>query len=80
MSLAMIGSKSAFEFRWRRWALLRDTVLFLEPTPGRFGHFHSVGDAGPREPRRARAVLAGSQDSAAARWRATRGCNSRRGL
>jgi hypothetical protein len=45
MSLAMIGSKSAFEFRWRRWALLRDTVMFLEPTAGRFPHFYSIGDA-----------------------------------
>lgn len=45
MSLAMIGRKSAFEFRWRRWALLRDTVMSLETAVGRFPHLYSIGDA-----------------------------------
>jgi hypothetical protein len=45
MSLAMIGNQAAFEFRWRRWALLRDTVMSLEPTVGRFPHLFSIGDA-----------------------------------
>jgi hypothetical protein len=26
MRQAMIGAGASFEFRWRRWALLRDTV------------------------------------------------------
>lgn len=31
MSLALIGDGASYEFRWRRWALLRDTVsLALE--------------------------------------------------
>ena len=41
----MFGCLSVFVFRWRRWALLRDTVLFLEPAVGRFPRFHSIGDA-----------------------------------
>ena len=45
MSLAMIGNQAAFEFRWRRWALLRDTVMSLEPGVGRFPHLYSIGDA-----------------------------------
>jgi hypothetical protein len=42
MSLAMVGDHASYEFRWRRWALLRDTVL--EPT-GRYPHFASIGGA-----------------------------------
>jgi hypothetical protein len=41
----MIGNQAAFEFRWRRWALLRDTVMSLEPAAGRFPHLYSIGDA-----------------------------------
>ena len=33
MSLALIGKGSSFEFRWRRWALLRDTAMNLSTTP-----------------------------------------------
>jgi hypothetical protein len=41
----MIGNQAAFEFRWRRWGLLRDTVMSLEPAAGRFPHLYSIGDA-----------------------------------
>jgi hypothetical protein len=45
MSLAMIGEGAAYEFRWRRWALLRDTLLYLEREPNRFPTFSAIGDA-----------------------------------
>lgn len=45
MSLALIGEHAAYEFRWRRWALLRDTVMSLEPAAGRFPTFYALGDA-----------------------------------
>jgi hypothetical protein len=44
VSLALIGRAASYEFRWRRWALLRDTVAALDvgmPIP----HFNSIGDA-----------------------------------
>jgi hypothetical protein len=48
MSLAMIGRNASYEFRWRRWALLRDTAaLHLEDGKSgtRFPRFASIGDA-----------------------------------
>ena len=48
MSLAMIGKHASYEFRWRRWALLRDVVVtHLErPSQGeRFVQFESIGNA-----------------------------------
>jgi hypothetical protein len=33
MTLALIGKGSSFEFRWRRWALLRDTTMNVSQTP-----------------------------------------------
>lgn len=44
----MIGQGASYEFRWRRWALLRDTVAaHLEDgkTGTRFPRFASIGDA-----------------------------------
>jgi hypothetical protein len=47
MSLAMVGKQASYEFRWRRWALLRDVVVtHLEAPDGdRFEHFVSIGHA-----------------------------------
>ena len=48
MSLALIGQGASYEFRWRRWALLRDTVAaHLEngTTGSRFPRFASIGNA-----------------------------------
>lgn len=48
MSLALIGQGASYEFRWRRWALLRDTVAaHLEDgkTGSRFPRFASIGNA-----------------------------------
>lgn len=48
MSLAMVGVNASYEFRWRRWALLRDTVAtHLENTESgsRFPHFATIGQA-----------------------------------
>lgn len=44
----MISKRASFEFRWRRWALLRDAVAtHLESdSPGsRYPHFASIGRA-----------------------------------
>ena len=54
MSLALIGRGASYEFRWRRWALLRDTVaMHLEDgrTGSRYPHLAQLGDA-IVEPRR----------------------------
>ena len=48
MSIALVGNRSSYEFRWRRWALLRDTVAaHLEDTKSgsRFPHFASISQA-----------------------------------
>lgn len=48
MSLAMISKNASYEFRWRRWALLRDVVVtHLEGAkPGsRYEHFARIGRA-----------------------------------
>jgi hypothetical protein len=48
MSLAMIGRGASYEFRWRRWALLRDTVaMHLEDgrSGTRYPQLARVGDA-----------------------------------
>jgi hypothetical protein len=45
MSLALIGEGAAYEFRWRRWALLRDTLLLIDRAPNRFPTFSAFGDA-----------------------------------
>ncbi|NVB81650.1 MAG: hypothetical protein HOV81_24865 [Kofleriaceae bacterium] len=50
MSLALLGRNASYEFRWRRWALLRDTVeALLGP---RFPTVASFGDVLTRGPRR----------------------------
>ena len=44
----MVGAHASFEFRWRRWALLRDVVvahLEEEQSGARFPHFASIGNA-----------------------------------
>jgi hypothetical protein len=41
MSLAMVGNHASYEFRWRRWALLRDTIS----ATGSYPHFASIGGA-----------------------------------
>lgn len=45
MSLALIGNGASYEFRWRRWSLLRDTIELVAPelvagSPG----FYSIGN------------------------------------
>lgn len=48
MSLTMLGKGASYEFRWRRWALLRDAVIaHLEHNrPGsRFPQFAAIGNA-----------------------------------
>jgi hypothetical protein len=48
MSLTMLGKGAAYEFRWRRWALLRDAVVHhLEAAHcgSRFPQFNSIGNA-----------------------------------
>jgi len=48
VSLALIGTNASYEFRWRRWALLRDTVeAHVEGGKGgsKFPRFASIGDA-----------------------------------
>lgn len=48
MSLAMVGTRASYEFRWRRWALLRDVVAaHLEgaSTSRRYPVFASIGGA-----------------------------------
>lgn len=48
MSLALIGQTAAYEFRWRRWALLRDAIsahLEAGVTGSRFPRFMQIGDA-----------------------------------
>ena len=48
MSITLIGRGASYEFRWRRWALLRDTVAVnLEKGASGtfFPHFASIGDA-----------------------------------
>ncbi|MCA9677013.1 MAG: hypothetical protein KC464_18445 [Myxococcales bacterium] len=47
MSLALIGKEASYEFRWRRWALLRDVVAHhLEGDVGgsRFPRLAGLGD------------------------------------
>ena len=44
----MVGANASYEFRWRRWALLRDAVaahLEGSATGRRFPHVASIGDA-----------------------------------
>lgn len=47
MSLALLGRHASYEFRWRRWALLRDTVEALLgprfPTVASFGEVMTLG-------------------------------------
>ena len=44
MSLALIGKDASYEFRWRRWALLRDTIAaHLEEA--KFPRFFEIGGA-----------------------------------
>jgi hypothetical protein len=46
MSIALVGTGASHEFRWRRWALLRDAVLaHLDRDGSRFRRFYSIGDA-----------------------------------
>lgn len=48
MSLALIGANASYEFRWRRWALLRDVVathLEGENVGSRYPQFASIGRA-----------------------------------
>lgn len=48
MSITLIGEGAAYEFRWRRWALLRDAVaVHLEggTTGALFPRLASIGDA-----------------------------------
>lgn len=44
MSLALIGNDASYEFRWRRWALLRDAIS-AHLDPASFPRFLSIGDA-----------------------------------
>lgn len=44
----MLGRRASYEFRWRRWALLRDAVathLEMERPGSRYRYFESIGDA-----------------------------------
>src|SRR5688572_21249173 len=43
MSLALIGQGASYEFRWRRWALLRDTLAMHVDKP--FPRFAEIGTA-----------------------------------
>lgn len=45
MSLAAIGSGASYEFRWRSWALLRDTLAEHLDGSARFPTFFAIGDA-----------------------------------
>jgi hypothetical protein len=48
MSLALIGKGASYEFRWRRWALLRDAVaVHLEggTSGAAYPRFAAIGDA-----------------------------------
>jgi hypothetical protein len=48
MSLALVGVNASYEFRWRRWALLRDVVVTHLDDPksaSRYPHFTSIGNA-----------------------------------
>lgn len=48
MSLAMVGRNASYEFRWRRWALLRDAIAtHLEGASAgsRYQQFASIGRA-----------------------------------
>ncbi|MBL0218798.1 MAG: hypothetical protein IPQ07_33590 [Myxococcales bacterium] len=46
MSIALIGRGASYEFRWRRWALLRDTAGTWSPDPHeRFRWFNTIGTA-----------------------------------
>lgn len=54
MSLALLGRNASYEFRWRRWALLRDTVEeVLGPS---FPTLVSFGQALTRGPQRLHAA------------------------
>ena len=44
MSLAAIGDRASYEFRWRTWALLRDVVV-ANLDEKEFSAFCSLGDA-----------------------------------
>jgi hypothetical protein len=44
MSLAVIGQKASYEFRWRTWALLRD-VIVANLDEATIETFASIGDA-----------------------------------
>jgi hypothetical protein len=50
MSLALLGRNASYEFRWRRWALLRDTVEAVLGTG--FPTLASFGEVLTRGPRR----------------------------
>lgn len=44
----MVGDKASYEFRWRRWALLRDVIttkLERDRAAPRFPRFTSIGQA-----------------------------------
>lgn len=48
MSLAVVGSGASYEFRWRRWALLQDTVAAVleSGNPGReYPQLEALGGA-----------------------------------
>ncbi len=55
MSLALLGRNASYEFRWRRWALLRDTVEALLG-PG-YPILLSFGEVLTRGPRRLQALV-----------------------
>ncbi|MGE0399835.1 MAG: hypothetical protein AB7T06_24180 [Kofleriaceae bacterium] len=43
MSIAVVGDNASYEFRWRRWAMLRDVVkAHLDRDGHRFVHFVSI--------------------------------------
>lgn len=45
MSIALVGASSSYEFRWRRWALLRDVVrAHLDTDAMRFPRFLGICD------------------------------------
>ena len=65
MSLALIGRGASYEFRWRRWALLRDTVaMHLEDgrSGSRYPQLALLGDA-MVEPQRIDAAALGAEAS-----------------
>lgn len=46
MSIALVGEHASYEFRWRRWAMLRDVVkTHLDKSGLRFASFLSIESA-----------------------------------